>query len=217
MWKIGILGYSFQSSHYEGVLSGIMLRMGILGYSFQSSPPGEGAQWHYVENGLLGYSRFNPSTMMGCSVALCGNRHFGLLFSIPPPGEGPQWHYVENGHFGLLFSIPPPGEGAQRHYAENWHFGCYFQSQPGGWCSVALCGELAFWPTPFNRPPIEDSMYVVFFGRNTFCSTHFQFFLHNGVLFSIMFASCIFINHYRQILPFFIMFRIFLLVTFLYF
>ena len=62
MWKIGILGYYFQSPHYEGVLSGIMWRMGILGYSFQSSLPGEGAQWHYVENG-----------------------HFGLLFSIPPP------------------------------------------------------------------------------------------------------------------------------------
>ena len=54
MWRMGILGYSIQSPHQERMLSGIMWRMGILGYSFQSSPPGEGAQWHYVENGHFG-------------------------------------------------------------------------------------------------------------------------------------------------------------------
>ena len=132
MWKIGILGCYFQSPHYEGVLSGIMWKIGILGYSISIPSPGEGAQWHYVENGHFGLPFSIHTTRRGCSVALCGEWAFwvtlfpsphqervlsgimwrmgilGYPFQSTPPGEGAQWHYSENGHFRLLYSIPPP-------------------------------------------------------------------------------------------------------------
>ena len=87
--------------------------------------PGEGARWHYVENRHLGYSiqsphqervfsgivwrigilviLFNLLIMRGCSVALCGEWAFWLIFSIPPTGKGAQWHYVRMGILGYTF------------------------------------------------------------------------------------------------------------------
>ena len=57
---------------WRGVFCGIMWRIGILGYSFQSTNLEGGVLWHYMENRHFGLLFPIPPPGEGCSVALCG-------------------------------------------------------------------------------------------------------------------------------------------------
>ena len=129
--------------------------------------------------GILG-SLIKSPTRRGCSVALCVEWAFWVTLFNPPIMRGCLVALCGEWAFGVTLLNPLTRRG----------------------CSVALCGEYAFRPTPFNRPPIEDSMYVVFFGRITFCSTHFKLLLHNGIIFPLCLQAVFSLTIINRSFPF---------------